>query len=140
MIPKSFVLDIVTPDRPIVREVVDELQLPGTDGALGILPGHAPMLASLQPGELWFRKGTEKQYLSIEFGVAEVLQDRVTVLATIAQRPEEIDVAAAEASRKTAEQEMRQSMSLEDAERARLVLMASIVRMRVAERARTRRS
>jgi F-type H+-transporting ATPase subunit epsilon len=139
MIPKTFVLDIVTPDRPIVRATVDELQLPGTDGALGILPGHAPMLASLQPGELWFRNGAEKQYLSIEFGVAEVLPDRVTVLATIAQRPEEIDVAAAEASRKTAEQEMRQSVSLEDAERARLVLMGSIVRMRVAERARTRR-
>jgi len=139
MIPKTFVLDIVTPDRPIVRATVDELQLPGTDGALGILPGHAPMLASLQPGELWFRNGAEKQYLSIEFGVAEVLPDRVTVLATIAERPEEIDVAAAEASRKTAEQEMRQSVSLEDAERARLVLMGSIVRMRVAERARTRR-
>ena len=139
MIPKTLVLDIVTPDRPIVRAKVDEVQLPGADGALGILPGHAPMLAALQPGELWFREGAERQYLSISFGVVEVLPDRVTVLATVAERPDEIDVAQAEANRKSAEQEMRQSLSLEDAERARLVIMGSIVRMRVAERARTRR-
>jgi F-type H+-transporting ATPase subunit epsilon len=139
MIPKTLVLDIVTPDRPMVRAEVDEVQLPGADGALGILPGHAPMLAALEPGELWFREGAEKQYLSISFGVAEVLPESVTVLATIAQRPDEIDVAEAEAARKAAEQEMRHSVSLEDAERARLAIMASIVRMRVAERARTRR-
>ena len=70
MIPKTLVLDIVTPDRPMVRAEVDEVQLPGADGALGILPGHAPMLAALEPGELWFREGAEKQYLSISFGVA----------------------------------------------------------------------
>jgi F-type H+-transporting ATPase subunit epsilon len=139
MIPKTLVLDVVTPDRPIVRAEVDEVQLPGADGALGILPGHAPLLAALQPGELWFREGAEKQYLSISFGVAEVLPDRVTVLATIAERPDEIDVAEAEAARKSAEHDMRQTISLEDAERARLVIMGSIVRMRVAERARTRR-
>ena len=139
MIPKRLVLDIVTPDRPMVRAEVDEVQLPGADGALGILPGHAPMLAALEPGELWFREGAEKQYLSISFGVAEVLPDSVTVLATIAQRPDEIDVAEAETARKSAEQDMRHSLSLEDAERARLAIMASIVRMRVAERARTRR-
>jgi F-type H+-transporting ATPase subunit epsilon len=139
MIPKTLVLDIVTPDRPMVRAEVDEVQLPGADGALGILPGHAPMLAALEPGELWFREGAEKQYLSISFGVAEVLPHSVTVLATIAQRPDEIDVAEADAARRAAEQEMRHSISLEDAERARLAIMASIVRMRVAERARTRR-
>ena len=139
MIPKTLVLDIVTPDRPMVRAEVEEVQLPGADGALGILPGHAPMLAALEPGELWFREGAEKQYLSISFGVAEVLPHSVTVLATIAQRPDEIDVAEADAARRAAEQEMRHSISLEDAERARLAIMASIVRMRVAERARTRR-
>jgi F-type H+-transporting ATPase subunit epsilon len=139
MIPKSLVLDIVTPDRPMVRTNVDEVQLPGMTGALGILPGHAPMLAGLQPGELWFRNGAEKQFLSISFGVAEVLPDRVTVLATVAERPDEIDVAEVEASRKTAEQQMRQPGSLEDAERARLALMAAIVRLRVADRSRRHR-
>lgn len=139
MIPTAIRLDIVTPDRPIVSEEVSEVQLPGVGGALGILPGHAPLLAQLQPGELWFRMGHEKQFLSIEFGIAEVLPDRVTVLATLAQRPEEIDVGAAEADRKAAEEEMRHSVSLEDAERARVAMMASIMRLRIAERARTRR-
>jgi F-type H+-transporting ATPase subunit epsilon len=139
MIPKFLILDIVTPDHPVAHERVDEVQLPGADGALGILPGHAPLLAELQPGELWYRKGAERQFLSIDFGVAEVLPDRVTILATLAQRPEEIDVAQAEAQKRDAEQHMRQPASVEDAERARLAMMAAIMRMRVAERARSRR-
>jgi len=139
MIPASIRLDIVTPERPIVSEQVDEIQLPGVDGAFGVLPGHAPLLAQLQPGELWYRQGNERQFLSIDFGLAEVLPDRVTVLATLAQRPEEIDVRAAEEAKQAAESEMRQTISLEDAERARAAMMASIMRLRIAERARTRR-
>jgi F-type H+-transporting ATPase subunit epsilon len=139
MIPRTLVLDIVTPDRPMVRARVDEVQLPGMGGALGILPGHAPLLAGLQPGELWFRNGAEKQFLSISFGIAEVLPDRVTVLATVAERPDEIDVAEVEASRKAAEVKLRQPGSLEDAERARLALMAALVRLRVADRSRRHR-
>jgi F-type H+-transporting ATPase subunit epsilon len=139
MIPKSIALDIVTPDRPIVQERVDEVQLPGADGALGVLPGHAPLLAQLQPGELWYRKGSERQFLSIAFGVVEVLPDRVTVLATLAERPEEIDVTEADRSKKQAEEEMRRSVTAEDAERARLAMMTALVRMRMAERARMRR-
>jgi F-type H+-transporting ATPase subunit epsilon len=139
MIPASIRLDIVTPERPIVSEQVDEIQLPGANGAFGVLPGHAPMLAQLQPGELWYRQGSERQFLSIEFGLAEVLPDRVTVLATLAQRPEEIDIRAAEEAKQAAENEMRHTISLEDAERARVAMMASIMRLRIAERARTRR-
>jgi F-type H+-transporting ATPase subunit epsilon len=139
MIPKTIILDVVTPERSIVHERVDEVQLPGELGAFGVLPGHAPLLAALQPGELWYRMGTERQFLSIEIGVAEVLQDRVTVLATLAQRPEEIDVTRVEAERREAEEHLRHPGSLEDAERARLATMAAIMRLRVAERARTRR-
>jgi len=139
MIPSAIVLDVVTPDRSLVHERVDEVQLPGADGAFGVLPGHAPLLAALQPGELWYRKGPEKQFLSIEFGVAEVLPDRVTVMATLAERPEEIDVAKVEAARRDAEQHLRQPGSIEDAERARIAMLAAIMRLRVAERARTRR-
>jgi F-type H+-transporting ATPase subunit epsilon len=139
MTPKSLTLDVVTPDRPIVHEEVDEVQLPGAEGALGILPRHAPLLAQLQPGELWYRKGADRHFLSIEFGVAEVLPDRVTVLATLAERPEEIDMAQADASRRQAEEEMRHSVTAEDAERARLAMMTALVRMRIAERARLRR-
>jgi len=115
------------------------VQLPGAEGALGILPRHAPLLAQLQPGELWYRKGNERQFLSIEFGLAEVLPDRVTVLATLAERPEEIDVSQAETARRQAEEEMRHSVTAEDAERARLAMMTALVRMRMAERARIRR-
>jgi F-type H+-transporting ATPase subunit epsilon len=139
MIPATIRLDIVTPERPIVSEQVDEIQLPGADGAFGVLPGHAPLLAQLQPGELWYRQGNERQFLSIDFGLAEVLPDRVTVLATLAQRPEEIDIRAAEEAKQAAENEMRHTISLEDAERARAAMMASIMRLRIAERARTRR-
>ena len=139
MIPKSITLEIVTPDRPIVSAEVDEVQLPGAEGALGILPGHAPLLAQLQPGELWYRTGTEREFLSIEFGVAEVVQHRVTVLATLAERPEEIDAQEAALSRQQAEEEMRQSVTAEDAERARLAMLTALTRLRIAERARIRR-
>ena len=140
MIPRSITLDIVTPERPIVHEEVDEVQLPGVGGALGIRPGHAPLLAQLAPGELWYRKGADRQFLSIDFGLAEVLPTRVTILATVAERPDEIDVAKVEASRKEAESQMRHSVSAEDAERARLAMLSALVRLRVAERARLRRS
>jgi F-type H+-transporting ATPase subunit epsilon len=139
MTPKFLTLDVVIPDRPIVHEEVDEVQLPGAEGALGILPRHAPLLAQLQPGELWYRQGAERHFLSIEFGVAEVLPDRVTVLATLAERPEEIDISQAEALKKQAEEEMRRSVTAEDAERARLAMLTALVRMRMAERARMRR-
>ena len=85
--PKALALEIVTPDRPIVHEDVDEVQLPGWDGALGILPGHTPLLAMLRPGELWYRKGSERSYVVLDFGMAEVLPDRVTVMVRLADRP-----------------------------------------------------
>ena len=139
MIPKSLSLDIATPDRPIVHDNVDEVQLPGWDGALGILPGHAPLLALLNPGELSYRKGEARETLVIDFGLAEVLPDRVTVLIRLAEKPEEIDVAAQEAAKREAEQEMGKVTSLEDAERARLALLTALMKMRAAERARSRR-
>ena len=138
MTPKSLTLDVVTPDRPIVHEEVDEVQLPGAEGALGILPRHAPLLAQLQPGELWYRKGADRHFLSIEFGVAEVLPDRVTVLAQIAERAQDIDVARAEAARQRAEERLARTSRDVDLERARISLTKSLVRLRVATRARTR--
>ena len=98
-LPKSIALELVTPDKPIVRENVDEVVLPGWNGAIGVLPGHTPLLAMLKPGELWYRKGQEKTYLAIAEGFAEVLPDRVTILAQLAERAEEIEVERAEAAR-----------------------------------------
>jgi F-type H+-transporting ATPase subunit epsilon len=140
MIPKSLALDISTPDKPIVHDEVDEVQLPGYNGALGVLPGHAPLLALLNPGELSYRKAQVRETIVIDFGVAEVLPDRVTVLVRLAEKPEDIDIAAQEAAKREAEAEMGKATSLEEADRARLALLTALMKMRAAERAQTRRS
>jgi F-type H+-transporting ATPase subunit epsilon len=138
-IPKSLALEIVTPDKPIVHDDVDEVQLPGWDGAFGILPGHAPLLAMLAPGELWYRKGHEKTYFVLDFGLAEVLPDRVAILVRLADKPEDIDVAREQAAKEAAEGELRQAVNLEDAERARVAMLTSLMKLRAAERARMKR-
>src|SRR5687768_18362037 len=105
-LPTSIDLQIVTPDRLLVHEQVDEVQIPGSEGYFGVLPGHTPLLASLAVGELWFRKGQDKTYLSIAFGFAEVLPDRVTILARVAERAEDIDIERAESARQRAEERL----------------------------------
>jgi F-type H+-transporting ATPase subunit epsilon len=117
---------------------VDEVEIPGAEGYFGVLPGHTPLLAMLTAGELWYRKGGEKYYLSIAFGFAEVLPDRVTILAEIAERPDEIDVARAEAAKRRAEERIAKPSVDVDYERARIALAKSIVRLQVSTRARTR--
>ena len=133
-LPTHLELQIVTPDRRIVQEQVDEVEIPGSEGYFGVLPGHTPLLASLAVGELWYRKGQEKFFLSIAFGFAEVLPDRVTILARIAERAEEISVERAESARKRAEERLVQARSDIDYERARLALMKSIARLQVSTR------
>ena len=133
-LPTHLELQIVTPDRLIVREQVDEVQIPGSEGYFGVLPGHTPLLASLAVGELWYRKGPEKFYLSIAFGFAEVLPDRVTILARLAERAEENDVERAEAARKRAEERLAQPKSDIDYERARVALIKSMARLQVSAR------
>jgi F-type H+-transporting ATPase subunit epsilon len=139
-LPTKLTLEIVTPDKALVTEQVDEVQLPGAEGYFGVLPGHTPMLSTLQVGEMWYRIGQEKHFLAIAFGFAEVLPDRVTVLASIAERAEDIDVARAELAKKRAEERIaqpRQQAEI-DFERARVAMMKSLVRLQVASRARTR--
>lgn len=140
-LPAHLSLEIVTPDRAVVQEEVDEVQLPGTEGYLGILPGHTPLLTSLRVGQLWYRKGADKHYLAIAFGFAEVLPDRVRLLAQVAERAEEIDLTRAEEHRRRAEaavQAARSGASDIDLERARISLLKSMVRIQVATRAKTR--
>jgi len=137
-LPVKLSLEIVTPDRALVREEVDELQVPGAEGYLGILPGHAPLLATLKVGELWYRIGQERHYLAIAGGFVEVLPDRVTVLAHIAERAQEIDVARAEAARKRAEERLARPADDLDVERARMAMLKALIRLQVATRARTR--
>jgi F-type H+-transporting ATPase subunit epsilon len=137
-LPTHVTLEIVTPDRSVVHEQVDEVEIPGDDGYFGVLPGHTPLLAMLHVGELWYRRGSEKVYVSIAFGFAEVLPDRVTVLAQLAEKADEIDIARAEAARRRAEELIAKPVPEMDYERARIALMKSLIRLQVATRARTR--
>jgi len=137
-LPTHLTLEIVTPDRSVVADRVDEVQIPGAEGYFDVLPGHTPLLAVLKVGELWFRKGGEKYYLSIAYGFAEVLPDRVTILAELAERAEDIDVARAEASKRRAEERLAKASADLDMERVRVALAKSLARLQVAARARSR--
>ena len=132
-VPTSIELQIVTPDRAIVKEQVDEVEIPGADGYFGVLPGHTPMLAALSVGELWYRKGQEKTYLAIAEGFAEVLPDRVTILAQLAERAEEIEVERAEAARARASKRLDDRGDM-DFPRARMALLKSMTRLQVSSR------
>jgi F-type H+-transporting ATPase subunit epsilon len=132
-LPTSIELQIVTPDKLLVREQVDEVEVPGTEGYFGVLPGHTPMLAALAVGEMWYRKGPEKTYLSLAYGFAEVLPDRVTILAHLAERAEDIDPVRAEEARKRAEARLANARDV-DYERARSALMKSLARLQVSSR------
>ena len=138
MLPESIELVIVTPERQLLRESVVEVTLPGAAGALGILPGHAPLITELGIGELTYRaKGaSEAGDLAVISGFAEVLGDRVTVLAETAERPEEIDVARAEEARKRAEQRLATASSDPDVDwsRAAVALQRSLIRIQVARK------
>ena len=133
-LPTSIDLHIVTPDRGIVHEQVDEVEIPGAQGYFGVLPGHTPMLAELAVGELWYRQGQDKTYLAIAYGFAEVLPDRVTVLAQIAERAEEIDPARAEEAKNRAEARLREAAKDVDYDRARAALQKSLARLQVVSR------
>jgi F-type H+-transporting ATPase subunit epsilon len=137
-LPTKLQLQIVSADRSLLNETVDEVVIPGVEGYFGVLPGHTPLLAVLGAGELWYRQGQEKHYLVIAFGFAEVQAERVTILAEIAERAEEIDLVRAEAARKRAEERLARPMVDMDAERARIALMKSLIRLQVATRARIR--
>jgi len=137
-IPTSLQLLVVSPDRSLVDERIDEVIIPGAEGYFGVLPGHTPLLAALQVGQLTYRQGRDEHVLMIAFGFAEVLPDRVTVLARIAEKPEDIDVSRAEAAKKRAEERLAHPPIDMDAERARISLMKALIRLQVATRARTR--
>ena len=105
-IPSKIHLVVVTRERKIVETDVDEVVLPGLDGELGVLPGHTPLLAMLKIGQMRYRNGNTMERLVISWGFAEVLPDRVIVMAETARLPQEIDAAAAEQQRREAEKEI----------------------------------
>lgn len=137
-LPSKLQLQIVSADRSLVNEAVDEVVIPGAEGYFGVLPGHTPLLALLGAGELWYRQGQQIHYFVMAFGFAEVLPDRVTILAEIAERADEVDVARAQAAKKRAEERLVRPVVDMDAERARIALLKSLIRLQVASRVKIR--
>jgi F-type H+-transporting ATPase subunit epsilon len=131
-------LVIVTPKRQLLRESVGEVQLPGANGYLGVLPGHAPLMTELGIGELSYpgAPGKEPLHLAILSGFAEVLPDRVTVLAETAEFTQEIDVARAEAARSRAEKRLASGDTNIDWDRASVALQRALIRIQVAHKRR----
>ncbi len=134
-------LDIVTAERMVYSDDVDLVVAPGSEGQLGILPHHTPLMTALLPGELRIKKGGEELLLAITGGFLEVRPDRVVILADAAERAEEIDVSRAEAARKRAQERLTQRRELGiDGVRAEASLRRSLARLRVAETARRRKA
>ena len=100
----TFQFEIVTPDRQVVKDVAEEMEIPGRDGYLGILPGHAPLITELGVGEITYRNANVTHRFAVAWGFAEVLPDKVTILAETAERPAEIDVARAQKAKAQAQQ------------------------------------
>jgi len=127
-------LIIVTPERAVVHEEVDELEIPGAEGYFGVLPGHAPLFSELKVGEVGYRKRDRWFFLAVAWGFVEVLGDRVSVLADVAERAEEIDLERAKQARTQAEEHLKKGADI-DWERARVSLEKAIVRIQVAQKA-----
>ena len=133
-------VEIITQERVVYKDDVDVVIAPGSEGELGILPHHAPLITTLTYGELRVRKGEVVQHFAIGGGVLEVRPDKVVVLADTAEAADEIDIARAEAARERAEQVMREGVPKDPAEYAQIeaALRRSNVRLRVARRRRRR--
>lgn len=137
-LPAHLTLELVTPERSVALETVDEVEIPGIDGYLGVLPGHTPLLVALKVGELWYRQGEERTFVSVAFGFAEVLPDRVRVLAQVAESANDIDIDRAEAAANRARERMASSVEdVDDFERAQLALLKSTLRIEVSKKARS---
>jgi F-type H+-transporting ATPase subunit epsilon len=129
-LPEAIELQIVTPQRHVLQETVQAIEIPGKEGYLGILPGHAPLITELGIGILAYRKGTETRYLTVVDGYAEVLPDRVIVLAEISERAEEIDVERTRAAQARAQAELaKASAGSEEWQQERLAVERAMVRL-----------
>jgi F-type H+-transporting ATPase subunit epsilon len=134
-LPSQIQLSIVTPDREVVHETVEAVTLPGTTGYLGILPGHAPLLSEVRPGEIVYTRAEGKHYLAVSWGFAEVLPSRVIVLANTAERAEEIDLQRATHALERAEDRLKRvSDPTIDRQRAQEAYEKALARLNAARR------
>jgi F-type H+-transporting ATPase subunit epsilon len=129
----TFQLEIVTPEKKVVEtKTAEEVQIPGKNGYLGILPGHAPLITELSVGEIIYRENSTRQRLAVAWGFAEILPDKVTILAETAERPSEIDVDRARKAKERAEQRLAGGDPNIDVERALGALHRAQARLDVA--------
>jgi len=106
---ETIQLEIVTPERRVVNDAASEVTIPGKSGYLGVLPGHAPLITELAVGEIAYKTAGHTKRLAVAWGFAEVLPEKVTILAETAEKAEEIDVARAQAAKQRAEAELSKS-------------------------------
>jgi len=131
----SFQLEIVTPEKMVVRDTAEEMQIPGKNGFLGILPGHAPLVTELAIGEITYRTGGNTHRLAVAWGFAEVLPEKVTILAETCERPDEIDAARAKKAKQRAEDRLKSGTPEVDYSRAQAAKQRADTRLEVAEKA-----
>src|SRR6201981_486109 len=128
----SFQLEIVTPEKMLVKDRAEEMQIPGKNGYLGILPGHAPLITELAVGQISYRTGSETHYLCVAWGFAEVLPDKVTILAETAERGEDIDCTRAQKAKDRAEKRLTGGDPEVDVDRAQNALAKANNRLEAA--------
>ena len=128
----SFQLEIVTPEKMVVKDQAEEMQIPGKNGYLGILPGHAPLISELSVGQISYRNGSETHYLCVAWGFAEVLPDKVTILAETAERGEDVDCERAQKAKERAEKRLTSADPEVDVPRAQDALARANSRLEAA--------
>ncbi len=128
----SFQLEIVTPEKMVVKDQAEEMQIPGKNGYLGILPGHAPLISELSVGQISYRNGSETHYLCVAWGFAEVLPDKVTILAETAERGEDVDCERAQKAKERAEKRLSSGDPEVDVPRAQDALARAKSRLEAA--------
>ena len=129
---EKLLLEIVTPERRVVREEVDEVVCPGVEGEFGVLPGHTPFLTALKIGELSYRMGEQRRYIALTWGYAQVDSDRVEILADMAETAEEIDLRRAEEAKTRAESKLKGMPEEVEFDQAQVSLEKAIIRIQVA--------
>jgi F-type H+-transporting ATPase subunit epsilon len=131
---EKLALKIVTPERQVIMEQVDDVILPSVDGYLGVLPGHAPLLAQLDVGEVSYLAGNQRHYLAVSGGFVEVLRESVSILATTCEKAEEIDLERARKSKERAENKLKPELPEEDFIRFEARLKRAVSRIQVKGR------
>src|SRR5436190_367147 len=134
-LPTKIHLTVVTPERSLVNEMVDELEIPGACGYLGVLPGHAPLFTELKVGEFGYKKDGRWTWLSVAWGFAEILPDQARILAETAERATEIDVERATRARQRAELRLTKGGEDIDYKRALIALERAVIRIQVSQKA-----